>query len=114
MWGLYPLVKYHETEKVLLNCVEGTLVALLEHAPTPGISYQLNKDSRWLVYVNKKRGWVRIGNGNAQSNKSRMITFAPVCVAAVERGSLQLFSYPQELPSLDIPMIQSSRMRINS
>ncbi|MDB6081214.1 MAG: hypothetical protein JWO53_486 [Chlamydiia bacterium] len=96
VWGLCPLISYQEIEEIPQNYVAGSLVVLLEHTPIPGISYKLNKDSRWSIYINKKMGWVCIGNPHSKSEY--MVEFAPQCVASIEAGELiALWIHPQKL-----------------
>ena len=82
VWGLCPLIKYEETNEIPKNYESTGLVALLDKPPIPGISYRLNEKERWPIYINKKKGWVCIGN--PKINGKQMIEFVPNCVAALE------------------------------
>ena len=82
VWGLCPLFKYEEINEAPENYVSQSLTAILGRPPVPGIAYQLNEKERWPIYINKKVGWVCIGNPNTKNKK--MIEFVPDCVATLE------------------------------
>ena len=51
VWGLCPLIKYEETNEFPLKYKPGSLVAMLDKPPIPGISYRLNENERWPIYI---------------------------------------------------------------
>jgi|ERR1700722_954161 len=100
VWGLCPLVKYRETDKFPFKYKTGCLVVLLDKPLVSGISYRLNEDRRWPIYVNKKKGWVCLGN--PETKNKQLIEFAPDCVAAIdEKQFIAIWLHPRQLPNLD-------------
>lgn len=98
VWGLCPLIKYEETNETPESYESKSLVALLDKPPIPGISYRLNEKERWPIYINKKKGWVCIGN--PKINGKQMIEFVPNCVAALEDQEITaIWLKPKDLPS---------------
>ena len=98
IWGLCPLIKYEETNETPTNYESNSLVALLDKPPIPGISHRLNENERWPIYINKKKGWVCIGN--PKINGKQMIEFVPNCVATLENQEITaIWLKPKDLPS---------------
>lgn len=98
IWGYCPLIKYLETEEYPHKYQPYSLVALLDKPPIPGISYRLNENERWPIYINKKKGWVCIGN--PKINGKQMIEFVPNCVATLEDQEITaIWLKPKDLPS---------------
>ena len=98
VWGLCPLIKYEETNETPTSYESNSLVALLDKPPIPGISYRLNENERWPIYINKKKGWVCIGN--PKINSKQMIEFVPNCVATLENQEITaIWLKPKDLPS---------------
>ncbi len=97
VWGYCPLVKYQEIEEYPQKYQAQSLVALLDKPPIPGISYRLNEKERWPIYINKKKGWVCIGNPKV--NGKQMIEFVPNCVATLEDQEITaIWLKPKDLP----------------
>jgi hypothetical protein len=86
VWGYCPLIKYDETDEVPKGYQPHSLIALLKKPLVPGISYRLNEDRRWPIYMNKKKGWICIGNPETKSKK--LVEFAPNCVATMDGQDL--------------------------
>lgn len=98
VWGFCPLIKYEETSETPESYKSNSLVALLDEPPVPGISYRLNEKERWPIYINRKKGWVCIGN--PKINGKQMIEFAPNCVATLEDQEITaIWLKPKDLPS---------------
>jgi hypothetical protein len=98
VWGLCPLIKYEETNEIPERYESNSLIALLDKPPVPGISYRLNEKERWPIYINKKKGWVCIGN--PKINGKQMIEFVPNCVATLEDQEITaIWLKPKDLPS---------------
>lgn len=98
VWGLCPLIIYEETNEFPFEYKTASLIALLDKPPILGISYRLNEDHRWPIYINKKKGWVCIGNPQIQNKL--LIEFAPNCVAAIKGETLvAVWLHPKELPN---------------
>lgn len=99
VWGLCPLVKYIETEKAPQKYKSHTLSVLLNKPLIPGVSYRLNQERRWPIYINKKKGWVCLGDPNTE-NKN-LVEFAPDCVATLEGENLTaIWLHPEKLPDV--------------
>lgn len=99
VWGLCPLIKYEETNEIPKNYKPNSLVALLDKPPIPGISYRLNEQIRWPIYINKKKGWVCLGNPKTKDNQ--LIEFAPNCIATLENQEIiAIWLKPKHLPKL--------------
>jgi hypothetical protein len=99
VWGLCPLIEYQETDEIPQKYKVYSLVALLDKPPVPGISYRLNEESRWPVYINKKKGWVCLGDPKTKNKE--LIEFAPNCVATMDEQELiAIWLHPKELPEL--------------
>jgi len=99
VWGLCPLIEYKETNEFPHGYKPGSLVALLDKPPVLGISYRLNEDSRWPIYINKKKGWVCLGN--SETKDKQLIEFAPNCVATIDGQELiAVWLHPKQLPAL--------------
>lgn len=69
VWELCPLIKYEETDEFPSEYKTVCLVALLDKSPVLGISYRLNEDCRWPIYINKKKGWVCLGNPETEAKQ---------------------------------------------
>ncbi len=80
------MIEYKETDEVPQKYTARSLVALLDKPIVPGISYRLNENSRWPIYVNKKKGWVCLGAPKIQGKE--LIEFAPDCVATMDGQEL--------------------------
>jgi len=99
VWGLCPLTKCKEIDEFPFKYKAGSLVALLDKPPILGISYRLNEDSLWPIYINNKKGWVCLGNPTTKNKE--LIEFAPNCVATMEGQELiGVWLHPKELPDL--------------
>ncbi len=97
VWGLCPLILHEETNEVPSEYKACSLVALLNRPPVPGISYRLNEDERWPIYINKKKGWVCLGN--PETKNKQLIEFAPNCVATMDGQELiAVWLHPEKLP----------------
>lgn len=97
VWGLCPLIEYKETEEAPLGYQAHSLVALLAPPPIPGISYRLNEDNRWPIYINKKKGWVCLGNPKTKGKQ--LIEFVPNCIATMDgREIIAVWLHPKDLP----------------
>jgi hypothetical protein len=100
VWGLCPLIKYEKTDEVPQRHKANSLIALLNKTLIPGISHSLNENSRWPIYINKKKGWVCIGN--PKTKNKQMIEFAPNCIATMEGQELTaIWLHPRDLPDLN-------------
>jgi hypothetical protein len=98
VWGLCPLIEYEETDEAPHEYKANSLVALLDKPPVLGISYRLNENGRWPIYINKKKGWVCIGNPKIRGKQ--LIEFAPSCVASMDGQELiAVWLHPRDLPS---------------
>jgi hypothetical protein len=99
MWGLCPLIKHEETSEFPIKYKSGSLVAVLDKPPVLGVSYRLNEDQRWPIYINKKKGWVCLGDPEIKNKQ--LIEFAPNCVATMEGQELiAVWLHPEKLPDL--------------
>ncbi|MDR3624159.1 MAG: hypothetical protein P4L16_03345 [Chlamydiales bacterium] len=97
VWGLCPLIKYEKTDEFPFKYKTGSLVALLDKPPVLGISYRLNEDQRWPIYINRKKGWVCLGN--PKTKDKQLIEFAPNCVATMDGQELiAVWLHPEKLP----------------
>ena len=100
VWGYCPLIKYEETDEVPRGYNAYTLIAQLDDQPIPGISYSLSEDARWSIYINKKKGWVCLGN--PQTKNRKLVEFAPNCVAAMDGQELTaVWLHPKNLPKFN-------------
>ncbi len=96
-WGLCPLIAYKKTDQFPYGYKAGSLVALLDKPPVLGISYRLNEDRRWPIYINRKEGWVCLGN--PETKDKLLIEFAPNSVATINREELiAVWLHPKNLP----------------
>jgi hypothetical protein len=97
VWGLCPLINHEETNEMPESYQSNSLVAVLASPPIPGISYRLNERDRWKIYINKKRGWVCIGNPKTKNRQ--LIEFAPNCIATMDGQELiAIWLHPKKLP----------------
>ena len=100
VWGVCPLIKHEETAQFPTKYKSGSLVAVLDSPPTLGISYRLNEDFRWPIYINKEKGWVCLGNPDTKNKK--LIEFAPECIATLDGQELiAIWLHPEQLPALE-------------
>jgi len=98
VWGLCPLIKYVEINEFPIKYKIGSLIALLDKPPVPGISYRLNEE-RWMVYVNKKKRWICLGN--PEITDKQLVEFAPGCIAAMNGQELvAIWLHPEKFPDL--------------
>lgn len=99
VWGFCPLIQYKETEESPQKYKSHSLVALLDSPPIPGISYRLNEDRRWPIYINERKGWVCLGNPTIIDKK--LIEFAPNSIATMDGQELvAVWLHPEKLPDL--------------
>jgi|GEM_PF-644371 len=99
VWGLCPLIEHEETEEVPTKYKMGSLVAQLNKPPILGISYRLNEDYRWPIYINRKEGWICIGNPKTENEN--LIEFAPNCIATLNNKEIiAVWLKPKTLPKL--------------
>ena len=97
VWGLCPLIQYEKTDAFPLKYKACSLIAILDKPPVPGISYRLNEDRRWSIYINKKRGWVCLGD--PETKDKQLVEFAPHCIATMNGQELiAVWLHPEELP----------------
>ena len=97
VWGFCPLIKYEETNETPKNFESNSLVALLDKLPIPGISYRLNENDRWPIYINKMKGWVCIGNPKVFGDQR--IEFVSDCVAVLDKlEMITIWLKPKCLP----------------
>ncbi len=98
-WGYCPLAKHEETNEFPHGYKRHSLVASLDKPLVPGISFRLNEDRRWPIYINKKKGWVCLGNPNTKDKQ--LIEFAPNCIATMDGKELiAVWLHPENLPDL--------------
>ena len=99
VWGYEPLMRYKETNKFPLAYENRDLIAVINEELIPGVSIGLDNDKEWPTYINKKMGWVCVGNPTIEGR--RLIEFAPDCVAALdhENEMVAIWLHPRELPS---------------
>ena len=110
IFGYQPLYLYRLTKEFPENFEIKDLVAVLDNEPGPddfpGLpTYNLVKNSNWPnelewnIYINKKMGWVCIGDPTVEGR--RLIEFASDCVAALdeENEMVAIWLHPRELPS---------------
>ncbi len=97
IWGYCPLVNYYNTFDSPKNTEFKNLRVVLSEEPIPGISLS-EKDKRNLpIYINKKKGWVCIGNPDEMGDK--MIEFAPGSVATMKDNEIAaLWLHPEKIP----------------
>lgn len=94
VWGLCPLNNFQNTDEFPKKYQTKNIFANLENAIIPGVSYKLNELERWPIYINKKNGWVCIGNPTIENQK--LIEFAPNCILAInELDAVALWLLPK-------------------
>ncbi len=99
VWGYCPLIKCQETDEYPKKYQSQSLVAILDKPPILGISYRLNEKERWPIYINKKKGWVCIGDPKLLGEQS--IEFVPNCVAVLDKQEIvAIWLKPKNLPKL--------------
>jgi len=97
VWGLCPLIKYKETTEFPYGYKTASLVVVLDKPHVLGMSYRLNEDQRWPIYINKKKGWVCLGNPTIKA--MHLIEFAPNGVATMNQQELiAVWLHPKQLP----------------
>ena len=98
-WGYCPLITYKETDLFPKKHKNYNLVALLNKPPLLGGSYRLNEDNNWPIHINKKKGWVCLGDPNMEGKQ--LIQFAPSCIASMLGQELTaVWLQPEQLPPL--------------
>jgi len=110
LFGYEPLALYEEIASFPQSYETKDLVAVLDNERSPDTfpgnpTYSLVKNSdwpnslEWLIYINKKMGWVCVGDPTITGR--RMIEFAPDCVAALDDNSemVAIWLHPKKLPS---------------
>lgn len=106
VWGLCPLIQHKETKEVPQKYKTRSLIVLLDKPLVPGISHRLNIGDRWPTYINKREGWVCLGNPEIKDKQ--LVEFAPCCVATIDNQKLiAIWLQPEELPKNLIPQIVS-------
>ncbi len=99
VWGYCPLIEYEETELFPQKDRQYELVVLLDNPPKLGVSYRLNEDNNWPIHINKKKGWVCLGDPNMEGKQ--LIQFAPSCIASMLGQELTaVWLQPEQLPPL--------------
>lgn len=86
VWGYCPLIIYEETNNFPQGYEAKSLIAQLLEPPISGISYRLNEDKPWPIFINKKMGWVCLGNPKTEN--MQLVEFAPSCVATLDEQEL--------------------------
>ena len=98
--GYCPLIEYKETNEFPEDYKNYSLIVILDNLPVPGASVRLTDVKGWPMYINKKKGWVCIGNPDTENKQ--LIEFVPHCVATMEGQELiAVWLHPQKLPPLD-------------
>ncbi|QVL57760.1 MAG: hypothetical protein KFB93_01405 [Simkaniaceae bacterium] len=110
LFGYEPLAIYEETNNFPKQYESKDLIAVLDNEPGPddfpGLpTYNLVKNSEWpnksewSTYINKKEGWVCVGDPTIEDK--RLIEFAPDCVAALDKENemVAIWLHPRELPA---------------
>lgn len=99
VWGYCPLIHYIETEEFPYKYISKTLVSFLNKPITPGVSFRINEKEKWSIFINKKRGWICIGNPKTLGAK--MVEFLPNCIAALVNDEIiSIWLKPEKLPNL--------------
>lgn len=94
VWGLCPHTAWGSTDATPGNIKTG-LLKISGVELIPGVSKRINSE-RWPVVLNRKKGWICIGDVNAQGAE---IKFAPGAVAVIEAENLKsLWLQPDEIP----------------
>ncbi len=94
--GCLPLIMYEDTERYPQNYQTKSLIPILDD-PIPGICYGIKGSEKWPIHINKKKGWVCIGDH--LTNGEQSIEFAPNCVAIlVNQEIVALWLRPENLP----------------
>lgn len=97
VWGYCPLINYEETTAFPKKIQKKSLFAILVPPPIPGVSYKLNENERWNIYINKKKGWICLGN--PKTKNVQMVEFSPHCVATLENQEIiAIWLHPFALP----------------
>lgn len=94
IWGYCPYQSWQETQFNVPDHKPGELI--IETHFEPGLAYGIN-ERKWPAYVNKKTGWVCIGNPKLVGST---VEFMTGCVAVLEEGGdlVALWLKPKTLP----------------
>lgn len=97
VWGYCPLTLFCPTFSYPVNYRVSMLTTCRDGDIIPGVSYGVNWDNEWPVYINKKEGWVCIGDPETEGRE--LVLFAPSAVASLVDGEMvALWLHPKELP----------------
>lgn len=99
VWGYCPLIDYKDIATFPKHYKSNSLIAILDKPPIPGVSQSINKKELWPIFINKKEGWVCIGDPKLEGKE--LIQFAPDCVAALVNQEMKaVWLHPKRgLPS---------------
>ncbi len=98
-WGLFnDPTTWQETPLSPVVSVRSTLVVNVPKPIIPGVSRRLNEGDVWQAYVNRREGWICLGEPSA-SPSCRAVEFAPNSVAVLDRSKLvAVWLRPASLP----------------
>jgi hypothetical protein len=96
--GLCPYNHWKPTRCAPPPPTRGSLVVTLDGDPLPGVSYQVAGADEWPVLVNRKLGWVCIGEPTYRASVTA-VEFLSGCIAVLEDQSLRaVWLHPESLP----------------
>ncbi|NCF71766.1 MAG: hypothetical protein GWP59_08710 [Chlamydiales bacterium] len=96
--GYCPLIDYDEIDYKPENYSKNHLVVLAGEELFEGITFGVN-DEKWPLHINKKEGWVCIGNPKLVGKK--VIEFSPGSIAVLDTDELvALWLHPEKFPLL--------------
>jgi hypothetical protein len=86
VWGYCPLIEYEETSRFPKKHTKYSLYVDVGKPLVPGISHRINQNNPWPICINKKRGWICLGNPEIKGYQ--LVEFAPDCVAVLDGENL--------------------------
>jgi hypothetical protein len=98
--GYCPLIEYKETDSVPPESNRrATLAANMEADLVPGVAYTLGGPTDWPIWINKRSGWVCLGDPRA-SDHFQAVEFATGAIAVISGTELiSVWLQPVTLPS---------------
>jgi hypothetical protein len=98
--GYCPLFNYHETDLIPPSARPNiSLVVRSDNEFIPGVAYSLGGPTDWEVSINKRSGWICLGNPACQGLDA--VEFAKESIAVVVNSTLvAIWLHPESLPML--------------
>lgn len=99
VWGYCPYNGWKGTAETPRVSRPGVIRVSATGPLVPGVSIELNPETRWPVHVNRETGWVKIARSDWQVGAVEVVEFAASTLAVLLHENLVgLWLHPHRLP----------------